>query len=31
MTAQQAWQVREVARQIDSGLFERAVLQRSKR
>jgi predicted nuclease of restriction endonuclease-like (RecB) superfamily len=25
-TAQQGWQVREVARQIDSGLFERAVL-----
>ena len=26
MAAQQRWQVREVARQIDSGLFERAVL-----
>lgn len=26
MTKQQSWQVREVARQIDSGLFERAVL-----
>lgn len=26
MTAQQGWPVREVARQIDSGLFERAVL-----
>jgi len=26
MTAQQGWQVREVARQIDSGLFERALL-----
>ncbi len=26
MSAQQRWQVREVARQIDSGLFERAVL-----
>ena len=26
LTAQQGWQVREVARQIDSGLFERAVL-----
>lgn len=30
MAAQQAWQVREVARQIDSGLFERAVLQPAK-
>jgi len=30
MTAQQGWQVREVARQIDSGLFERAVLQPPK-
>lgn len=26
MTVQQGWQVREVARQIDSGFFERAVL-----
>jgi len=26
LTIQQGWQVREVARQIDSGLFERAVL-----
>lgn len=26
MTQQQGWQVREVARQIDSGLFERALL-----
>ena len=26
MAIQQRWQVREVARQIDSGLFERAVL-----
>lgn len=26
MTAEQGWQVREVARQIDSGLFERAVI-----
>lgn len=30
MTAQQGWQVREVARQIDSGLFERALLQPPK-
>ena len=26
MAAQQRWQVREVARQIDTGLFERVVL-----
>ena len=30
MAAQQCWQVREVARQIDTGLFERAVLNPSK-
>ena len=30
MAAQQRWQVREVARQIDAGLFERAVLNTPK-